>query len=135
MEYLIGIVLALAVCVFAMLTGLDRGRVFYSTVVLVVAHYYILFAAMGANARVLIAECFAAAAFFIFAIVGFKKSLWVTAAALAGHGVFDLFHNLLVHNPGVPFWWPGFCMSFDVLAGAFLAILLIRRQPHSQLAP
>jgi hypothetical protein len=127
MPYLIGLVLALAICIFALLTGFDRDRAFYSTVVLVVAHYYILFAAMGATTPVLIAESLAAAAFVIFAVVGFKKSLWITVAALAGHGVFDFFHHFIVHNPGVPVWWPGFCLSFDILAAAFLAILLIRR--------
>lgn len=134
MEYLIGLIIALAVCIFALLTGFDRGRVFYSTVVIVVAHYYILFAAMGASRSILIAESAGAIAFIALAVIGFKKSFWITAAALAGHGVYDLFHHLLIHDPGVPIWWPGFCMSFDVVAGAFLAILLLRR-PDSRLAP
>jgi hypothetical protein len=112
-----------------LLTGFDRDRVFYATVVIVVAHYYILFAAMGASNSVLLAESAGAAAFIILAVIGFKKSLWIVAAALAGHGVFDSFHHLIIHNPGVPAWWPGFCMSFDVLAGAFLAVLLLRRKP------
>jgi hypothetical protein len=133
MPYLIGLIVALVVCIFALITGFDRGRVFYSTVVIVVAHYYILFAVMGATTPVLISECLAASAFIILAVVGFKKSLWIVAAALAGHGIFDVFHHRIIHDPGVPLWWPGFCMSFDVLAGAFLAILLLRR-PNSQFA-
>jgi hypothetical protein len=131
MEYLIGIVLAFAVCIFALLTGFDRGRVFYSTMVMVVAQYYILFAVMGASRSMLLAECAGATAFIVLAIIGFKKSLWIIAAALAGHGIYDFFHHMLILDPGVPVWWPGFCMSFDVLAGGFLAILIIRRR-HSQ---
>jgi hypothetical protein len=126
-EYLIGVGLALAVCTFALLTGFDRDRVFYPTMVLVVAHYYILFAVLGSSTRALLLESLAAVIFFAFAVAGFKTSLWLTVAALAGHGVFDFFHHLLVHNPGVPMWWPGFCLSFDVLAAAFLAVLLVRR--------
>ena len=133
MSYLIGLILALTVCIFGLLTGFDRERAFYSTVVIVVAHYYILFAVMGATTPVLISECLAASAFIILAVVGFKKSPWIVAAALAGHGIFDVFHHRIIHDPGVPLWWPGFCMSFDVLAGAFLAILLLRR-PNSQFA-
>ena len=72
-------------------------------------------------------ESFAAAAFLALAVIGFKKSLWLTAAALAGHGIFDFFHHLLIQNPGLPVWWPGFCLSFDVLAGCFFAMLLMRR--------
>ena len=128
MEYLVGILIALAVCTFALLTKFDRDRAFYSTVVIVVAHYYVLFAVMGATTRVLIAESLAATAFIVFAVIGFKTSSWITAAALAGHGVFDFFHHLIIHDPGVPPWWPGFCLSFDILAGALLALLLIRRR-------
>ena len=127
MEYLVGSVLALAVCIFAAATGFDRDRVFYPTLVTVIATYYVLFAVMGATTQVLIAESLAAAAFFIFAIVGFKKNLWIIVAALAAHGVFDFFHHLIIRDPGVPGWWPGFCFSFDVLAAAFLAVLLTRR--------
>ena len=127
MEFLIGSVIALAVCIFARLTGFDRGRVFYSTMVMVVAHYYILFAVMGASTSVLLAESTGAAAFIALAVIGFKRNLWIVAAALAGHGVYDFFHHLIISDPGVPLWWPGFCMSFDVLAGAFLAILLLRQ--------
>lgn len=131
MEYLIGVGLAVAVCVFAVLAGFDRDRVFYPTLALVVATYYILFAVMGSSMSALAWESLMAAAFFALAVAGFKKNLWLAAAALAGHGVFDFFHHLLIQNPGVPVWWPGFCMSFDVLAGAFLAVLLIRRSGYA----
>src|SRR6478672_6793744 len=127
MEYLVGVGVAVAVYVFAMVSGFDRERVFYPTVLVVVGHYYILFAAMGASMPVLGLECSAAAVFIALAVIGFRTSLWLTAAALAGHGVFDFFHHLLIQNPGVPAWWPGFCMSFDVLAGGLLAVLLMRR--------
>jgi hypothetical protein len=35
---------------------------------------------------------------------------------------------LLIDNPGVPAFWPGFCMAFDVVAAAYLAVLLVRRR-------
>jgi hypothetical protein len=63
----------------------------------------------------------------LLAIVGFKKSLWFVAAALAGHGLFDLVHPLFIKNPGVPQWWPGFCVTFDAVAGAWLARRIITR--------
>src|SRR6185437_14455072 len=127
MEYLIGVGLAVVVCVFAMWAGFDRDRAFYPTLVIVVATYYILFAAMGSSTRVLALECLIAGVFLALAVAGFKKSLWLIVIALVGHGVFDFFHHVLIHNHGVPVWWPGFCLSFDVLAGGFLAMLLMRR--------
>ncbi len=61
------------------------------------------------------------------ALVGFKKNLWLVVAAFGGHAVFDFFHHMFIQNPGVPVWWPGFCLSFDVLASFFLAVLLLKR--------
>jgi hypothetical protein len=127
MEYLIGIGLALVVCAFAMLAGFDRDRVFYPTLLIVIATYYILFAVMGSSTPALAIESAVAGTFLVLAVAGFKKNLWLVVAALAGHGVFDFFHQLFIQNPGVPMWWPGFCLSFDILAGGFLATLLVRR--------
>jgi hypothetical protein len=127
MPYLIGVVLAAAVCAFALLAGFDRDRVFYPTMLIVVAAFYVLFAVLGSSAPALAIESLVAGAFLMLAVAGFKKNLWLVAAGLVGHGVFDVFHQILVQNPGVPVWWPAFCMSFDVLAGLFLAVLLVRR--------
>ena len=125
MEYLIGIGLAAVICAFATVVGIDRGRAFYATMVLVVATYYVLFAVMGGTVRTLLAESLVAFAFFVFAAVAFRKSSWLIVAGLVGHGIFDCFHHLIIHNPGVPAWWPGFCLSFDILAGIYLAIRII----------
>lgn len=131
MEYAVGSVLALFVLGGLSLLGFDRDRAFYPTVTIVVATYYILFAALTGSSKVMLAELAAASVFVVMAVLGFKKSPWVLVAALAGHGAFDLVHHRLIDNPGVPDFWPGFCMSFDVVAAAYLAVLLVyrRRQP------
>jgi hypothetical protein len=135
MEYLIGVGLAMGVCVFAILAGFDRDRVFYPMLVAVIATYYILFAVMGSSTSALVLESVIAAAFFAVAVAGFKKNLWLIVAGLAGHGVFDFFHHLFIPNSGVPVWWPGFCLSFDVLAGGFLAMLLLQRSGFEKSIP
>ena len=127
MEYLIGASLAVAVFVFALLTGFDRDRVFYPTVLIVIATYYILFAVMGLSTHALPIESVAAGAFLVLAVAGFKKNLWIVVLGLMGHGVFDFFHHQFIQNAGVPVWWPGFCLAFDILAGGCLAVLLTRR--------
>jgi hypothetical protein len=105
MEYLIGVGLALMVCIFALLTGFDRDRVFYPTLAIVIAMYYILFAVMGKSMPALAIESAAAAAFLVLSLAGFKRNLWLIVAALTGHGIFDFFHHLFIQNPGVPIWW------------------------------
>lgn len=127
MEYLIGLALAATTCLFATAVGWDRDRVFYPVLLTVIATYYILFAVMGNSTPALLAESLIAAAFAALAVAGFRTSLWLVVAALAAHGLFDFFHHRLIHNPGVPLWWPGFCLAFDALAAAFLALLLLRR--------
>jgi hypothetical protein len=127
MEYLIGVVLAAVMCAFAMLTGFDRDRVFYPTLLMFIAGYYILFAVMGSSVQALMIESLVAGLFLVVAVVGFKKNLWLVVAAIAGHGVFDFFHHLFIENPGVPVWWPGFCMAFDIVASGFLGMLVMRR--------
>ena len=93
MEYLIGILLAAVVCAFALLSEFDRDRVFYPTLLIVIATYYILFAAMASSTSAVTIESLAASAFLVLAVAGFRKNLWLIVAALAGHGVFDFFHH------------------------------------------
>ena len=124
MAYLIGIGLALAILLLVRLVGLDRDRGFYPTVMIVIALLYGLFAVMGGSMRALGLESVAMAGFIFAAILGFKRNLWWVVGALFAHGVYDFFHGHLFINPGVPAWWPQFCMAFDVVAAAFLAGLI-----------
>jgi hypothetical protein len=124
MALLVGAVLAIAVGLLARLSGLDRDRAFYPTAMIVIASYYCLFAVMGASTRALVLESLVAGAFAAAAVLGFRSSLWLVATALAAHGVFDLGHGAVMSNPGVPPWWPAFCLAYDVTAAGFLAWLL-----------
>lgn len=128
MEYLVGAGLGLAVGAFATLVGFDRGRAFYTVVLVVIASYYDLFAVMGGSASALGIETLGLVAFAALAVLGFRTNLWWVVAALAAHGGFDFVHARLVDNPGVPAWWPMFCLSYDVAAAAWLATRLIRRR-------
>jgi hypothetical protein len=124
--YLSGFVLALAVSAYATLIGLDRDRAFYSTVLIVIASTYVLFAAMGADARTLIEESLILTIFLVVAAVGFKRNPWLIAVAIAAHGILDLTHESVVTNAGVPRWWPAFCMTYDLTAAAYYAWTLRR---------
>ncbi len=128
MEYLIGLILAAAVGVCATIIGFDRERAFYPTMLIVIASYYVLFAVIGAYPPTLIIEIIVAGGFLLFAILGFKVKLWLIVVALVGHGVFDFVHHLVIYNPGVPHWWPGFCLAFDVIISGWLAVLLLVRR-------
>lgn len=131
MAFLVGVVLALCVSLGARFVGLDRDRAFYPTVLAVVASYYGLFAVMGGSTQALLIESGVIVAFLVAVVLGFKRSLWIVAVALVAHGLFDLVHGHFIANPGVPAWWPWFCMAYDVTAGVWLAWLLREKRTAS----
>ena len=128
MEYLIGIFLALGISIGATAIGFDRERSFYPTVLMVIALLYALFAIMAGSTDALLLELLPIVLFVFAAVTGFKKRLWWVVAGLIGHGLFDFVHGHFISNPGVPAWWPGFCGTYDVVAGAYLAFLLRRTE-------
>ena len=132
MAYLVGALLALAVSGTATLIHLDRDRAFYPTVMVVIASYYALFAVMGGSDHALGVETTVITVFLAASLVGFKYSLLLVVAALAAHGILDAFHDQLITNPGVPVWWPPFCLTYDVVAAGYLAYLLVRRGGAAQ---
>ena len=124
MALLVGGLLAFTVGLMATAVGLDRDRAFYPTVTIVIASFYALFAVMGAPTHPLVLESLVGSIFLAAALSGFRSSLWVVALALAVHGIFDLAHDRVIFNPGVPLWWPAFCLAYDLTAAAYLAWLL-----------
>ena len=121
MEYLVGTSLALGVSCLGTLFGFDRDRAFYPTMTLAMTSYYQLFAIIGGSTHALSLETAVFFAFALAAVIGFRTNLWLVAAALAGHGGFDLVQPHVITNPGVPAWWPMFCMTYDLTAALYLA--------------
>jgi hypothetical protein len=124
MEYTVGITLALAISLAGTIIGFDRDRAFYPIMAVVVASYYDLFAIIGGSGQALTLELIGFLLFAVLAVIGFKSNLWLVVGALAGHGIFDVFHADLITNPGVPSWWPMFCLTYDVSAAVYLAASL-----------
>jgi len=126
MAYFIGIVIALAVSLSATFIGFDKDRASYPTVLAVIASYYVLFAVMGGSIETVLLELAGMFVFMGVAALGFKRNLWFVVAALFVHGIFDVFHGHFISNPGVPIWWPMFCLSYDFAAAVYLSWLLHR---------
>ena len=128
LAFMVGLFGALGVGVFARWVGLDRDRAFYPTVMIVIAFLYVLFAAIGGGTAMPV-EAAIGTGFALLAVLGFKLNPWFVVAALVGHGLFDWAHPHLIDNRGVPRWWPEFCSAYDIAAGLFLAVLLVRTKP------
>jgi hypothetical protein len=124
---LIGALSAAAVGLFAHIIGYDRDRAFYAAVLTVVGALYVLFAVI-AGGRGLVPEIAFFVVFASLAAIGFRSSLWIVAAGLALHGLFDFVRYYFLIAPGAPLWWPAFCSSYDVVAALGLTTLLLARR-------
>ncbi len=134
LPYVVGLVLSIGVALFARWVGFDRDRAFYPTVLIVIASYYVLFAAMSGSIQTVVFESIVMTLFVIAAVAGFKGSAWIIVGALAAHGVQDAGHGHIVANAGVPAWWPAWCLAYDVgAAGALAWFLMSGRLPAARL--
>ena len=126
---IIGVALALIVGLLAHVVGYDRDRSFYAVVLTVVGSLYVLFNLMAGGGHDLVPEIAFFAFFAALAIIGFRMSLWIVAAGLLLHGVFDFFRHFFSIGRGIPEWWPAFCGAYDVAAAICLVtLLLVERQ-------
>lgn len=121
-DILIGLVLAAATVGSARLIGFDRDQAFYPVVLIVIAWLYVLFAAIDGHLAVIVPEAAAALVFSVVAIAGYKQSVWWLVAGYALHGGWDLFHDQIIANAGVPVWWPEFCLGYDGAVAVYLGI-------------
>jgi hypothetical protein len=128
MNYLIGTILAILVCGAALLLRLDRDRRFYTAMLIVIALLYVMFAILGKDAAALPVEAAISTFFVGVAILGFRVNPWLIVVALAAHGTFDFTHQHFFQNRGVPGWYPGFCLAYDVVAAAILGATLMWRK-------
>lgn len=119
----VGLLLAVGIATLAKFTRFDEERSFYSTVLIIIASYYVLFAVLGGSGHVLVWELVIAVAFSTVAILGALFLPTLVGTGIIAHGFFDLVHDVFLENSGVRTWWPSFCASIDVLLGLWVIIL------------
>ena len=123
MSVVVGVLLAVGIAALAKFTRFDEDRSFYSTVLIIIASYYVLFAVLDGSGHALIWELVIAVAFSTVAITGALFLPTIVGTGIVAHGLFDIVHDVLIENSGVPAWWPSFCASVDVLLGIWVIIL------------
>ena len=127
MPVVVGVLLAVGIAALAKFTRFDEDRSFYSTVLIIIASYYVLFAVLDGSGHALIWELVIAVAFSTVAITGALFLPTLVGTGIVAHGLFDIVHDVLIENSGVPAWWPSFCASVDVLLGIWVIILARNR--------
>jgi len=122
----IGVALALGVGIAGTAAGMDRDRALYPAVLIAIAALYGLFGTIDGTASVIAIEITGMVPFVVAALLGFRRTLWFVVAGLLCHGLYDFIHGRIVHDAGVPPWWPLFCLTYDATAALYLAWLLAR---------
>lgn len=115
-----------AAAIFAMFhTQMLQERSGAAVFLAAVALFYPVFAAAENDVPGLILHSAIFVAFSWLAIRGFRRGLHLIAGGLIAHGLFDA-GLMSIGTPG-PIWWPAFCATVDITAGAAL-IRLIQTQ-------
>ena len=116
-----GVVLGITITFAARITEFDTDSSYHATLLVVIATYYVLFAYMSGEA--IIEEILFASGFSAIALLGTYRWLPLIGIGLILQGIFDLVHPHLLSNPGVPAWWPFFCVGVDVVLGISVILL------------
>ena len=107
--------------------GVMNQRGTRATAMVAIASFYVVFAIQTGDTLEIVVHTGLAAGFAALAIIGARTSSWILAAALLGHGIFDLFAGSAIANPA-PGWWGPFCLGIDVALALALAAILWRGQ-------
>ena len=107
--------------------GVMNQRGTWATTMVAIASFHVVFAIQTGNTLEIAVHTGLAAGFAALAIIGALTSSWILAAALLGHGIFDVFAGSVIANPA-PGWWWSFCLGIDVVLALALAAMLWRGQ-------
>lgn len=121
-EFIIGVILAIVIAIFAKMSKFDKEPSFYSTVLIVIASYYVLFAFISFESIGI--EILIASIFSIVALAGAFRWPILLGLGILTHGVFDFVHSSFINNSGVPQWWPAFCAGVDIVLGLWVMYLV-----------
>ncbi|UWR24570.1 hypothetical protein [Sulfitobacter sp. S190] len=105
--------------------GVMHQRGTWATIMVAIASFYVVFAIQTGDTLEIVVHTGLAAGFTALAIIGARTSSWILAAALLGHGIFDVFAGSVIANHA-PGWWGPFCLGIDVVLALTLAAMLLR---------
>ena len=121
-EAIIGVAVGVLVIVSARTVRGERWV--YSLGLLTLPSLYAFFALQAGDQAVSIQEIIYGLPYLIagvvFALVSVRQSAIIVGAFWILHGAYDLTHDQLITNAGVPVWYPVFCFAVDVVIGAYL---------------
>jgi len=118
----IGAVCGIATVFVMFRSGILAERSGAAMLLAAIAVFYPVFAAIDADPLAIALHLAIFAGFAALALRGFRDGLYLIAGGLIAHGIFDI--CLMFTQITGPAWWPPFCASFDLIAGASILRLI-----------
>ncbi|WP_123039387.1 hypothetical protein [Cohnella candidum] len=132
-EVLVGLSLGLVTILLARKN--KREGWLYSAVVILLPLIYVAFALFDGDFNAAVNELLFGAPFIIGGlaclIFRVRMSFKIIGILWFAHGLFDVVHDQLFLNPGVPEWYPLFCAAVDIVIGAYLIGLQRPRESNN----
>lgn len=135
--FLIGIIIVFGIIFHFKKTRLERTHWAYPLLLGTFPLYYFVFALYAWDINALMLEALIGTLFLIIAYVAYKSGREI-AALFVGigcmlHGIYDVYHDSLFINEGMPNWWAEFCGSIDLVLGGYLIYfsLKLKGEPES----
>lgn len=121
----IGFTVGMLIIVFARWLRFEDW--FYSLNLLPLPLIYLGFAAYGGDSRAAFFELlwgipFIAGGILLF-VLNPRRSAMLLGLFWLAHAVYDLIHDNLFSNAGIPWWYPVLCAVFDGVLGVYLLML------------
>ncbi|MFG2631928.1 hypothetical protein [Streptomyces sp. NPDC048473] len=129
---IVGVVLG---CASIVLARRVRGENWlYSASLILLPLIYSGFALAAGEGQVALREMLVGTPFIVGGVIclvfGIPLSALIVGTLWILHAVFDLIHDALFVNTGVPGWYPVFCAAIDLVVGAYI-LRLARRLPRA----
>lgn len=115
LNYIIGLVAAFCIFFVAKKYKMLNSNEFFFAILVTITTYYIVFAVE--HNKYILTEILGSAIFVTLGLLFLRRSINILAILIVLHGVYDLFHAIVIPNSGTPIWWPGFCATFDIVLG------------------
>lgn len=126
---LIGIITAILIIWHFKRRKLEKAQLPYPLLLASFSVYYFVFALYASDFAALYKEIGISLLFMLIVFLAIKSNKKISSSIVAlgciAHGIYDIYHNTLFINNGVPEWWAEFCGSIDLILGVYLIFFVI----------
>ena len=124
-ETISGIVVAVVIIIlYRMLSKYFTAKLFAASILVAIAFIYVGFSLKDNPVSFIILEIGFALVLYFMAIIGYTRNSLLIAYGIVLHGLWDIFHhNGFLIGTDVPYYWPSFCFTIDIIDGLYFLII------------